>query len=130
MLSKSQDGWNTNSQVVSPNVENIGVLNEGPDLLGLEMLKLVVVGGTKVSDHGSIVTSDDDSALSGGDSLLDTVLGMDTAPNATGLGELVGIGVFANTTDVDSGFWWEDILVRVVVSIKNLPAAVIRGLEY
>ena len=120
MLSKSQDCWNTNSQVVTSNVENIGVLNQSPNLLGLEMLNLVVVGGTEVSDHGTIVTGDDDSTLSGGDSLLDAVLGTDTAHNATGLDELVGVGVLANTADVDGGFWWENILIRIFISIKSI----------
>ena len=116
MLSKSQNGWNTNSQVVSSNVEGIGIFNESPDLLGFEMLKLVVVGGTEVSDHGSVVAGDDNSTLPGGNRLFDTVLGTDTALNATGLDELVGVGVLADTTDVDSGFWWKNILVGLFIS--------------
>jgi len=63
------------------------------------MLKLVVVG---VSGHGSVVAvaGDDNSTLSGGDRLLDAmVLGTDTALNATGLDELVSVGVLADTTD-------------------------------
>ena len=126
MLSKSQDSWNTNSQVVSSNVENIGVLNESPDLLGLEMHKLVVIGGTEISDHGSIMTGDDDSTFSSGDGLLDAVLGLDTALNATGLDELVGVGVLADTPDVDGGFWWENILVGISISIRSLLAEGIR----
>lgn len=128
MLSKSQDGRNTNSQAVSFNVENICVLNESPDLLGLEMLKLVVVCGTKVSDHGSIVTGNDDSTFSGGDGLLDAVLGTDTALNATGLDELVGVGVLANTADVDGRFWWENILSSTA-SVLSSTSGNVAGAE-
>jgi len=51
--------------VVSADVKHLCLLGVRPDGLGLEVLQRVVVCGTQVSDHGTVVSVDDDAAAAG-----------------------------------------------------------------
>lgn len=110
MLTEGEDGGDADSQVEATDVEGLCVLNEAPDLGGLEVLELVVVGGTEIGDHGAVVASDGDSATTGGVGLVNSVLGADTGLGAAGLDELIGSSVLTNTSDVDHGLGGEDVL--------------------
>jgi len=62
------------SQVVATDIVDLGVLNKSPDVRALEVLQVIVIGGAQVSDHGAVVTSDDDAAAAGRDLGVDAVL--------------------------------------------------------
>lgn len=90
-------------------VEDLGVLDKSPDLGRLEVLNLVVVGGGKIGDHGSVVAGDDNTTASSGLGLVDAVLGANTLAIA-GFAELIGLGVLADTANVDGGLSGKDVL--------------------
>ena len=121
VLSESKDGRNADGQVVTTNVEGLRVLNEAPDLLGLEMLELVVVGGTELGDHGAVMASDDNSAAASGGGLINSVLGANTTLGAASLDELVGGGVLADTSNVDYGLGGKDVLRAGNCQLSAIP---------
>jgi hypothetical protein len=100
--------------VVTTDVVELGLLDEGPDVGLLQVLKLVLVGSSEVSAHAAVVAGDDDTALAGGLRLVDTVLGVDTGL-LTGLLEDLAVLVIANTANVDDGVVGEQVLYRLLV---------------
>jgi hypothetical protein len=104
--------------VVTTDVVELGLLDEGPDVGLLQVLKLVLVGSSEVSAHAAVVAGDDDTALAGGLRLVDTVLGVDTGL-LTGLLEDLAVLVIANTANVDDGVVGEQVLYRLLVQKIN-----------
>lgn len=98
-------------------VVELGLLNERPDVRLLQVLDLVLVGGSKVGAHAAVVAGDDDTALAGGLGIVDTVLGVDTGLLASLLQDL-GVLVTANTSDVADGAGGKSVLVRHHVNIR------------
>jgi hypothetical protein len=109
LLTKSDDGGNADSQVVSTNVVELGLLNQRPDFGLLEVLNLVLVGSSKVGTHAAIVASDDNTTLAGRLGFINTVLGVDTGL-LTGLLEDVTVLVLANAANVDNGLLGKHVL--------------------
>ena len=95
-------------------VEELGLLDEGPDVGLLQVLELVLVGSSKVSAHAAVVASDDDTALARGLRLVDTVLGVDTSL-LTGLLQDVTVLVLADTANVDNRVVGKKVLYRILV---------------
>lgn len=109
LLTKSDDGGHTNSQMVATDIVELCLLNQRPDLRLLQVLDLVLVGSSEVGAHAAVVASDDNTALAGGLSLIDTVLSVDTSL-LTGLLEDVTELVLADAADVDNGLLREHVL--------------------
>jgi hypothetical protein len=109
LLTKSDDGGHTDSQMVATDIVELCLLNQRPDLRLLQVLDLVLVGSSEVGAHAAVVASDDNTALSGGLSLIDTVLSVDTSL-LTGLLEDVTELVLADAADVDNGLLREHVL--------------------
>ena len=109
LLAESLDGRDTDSQVVTTDVVELSLLDERPDVGRLQVLNLVLVGGSEVSAHAAVVASDDNTALAGGLSLINTVLSVDTSLLA-GLLEDVTELVLADAADVDNGLLREHVL--------------------
>lgn len=109
LLSNSHDGLWADGEVVATDVDELGLLDQGPDLWLLQVLHLVVVCSSKVGDHGSVVTSDNDTAAAGLllwiDAVLDTKAGL-----LVSLLQDAGILVVTDAAKVDDGVVWEDIL--------------------
>ena len=95
--------------MVSTDVVDLGLLNERPDLGLLQVLDLVLVGSSKVGAHAAVVTSDDNTTLTGGLGFIDTVLGVDTGL-LTGLLEDVTVLVLTDAADVDNRLLGEEVL--------------------
>lgn len=119
LLTKSDDGGHADSQVVSTNVVDLGLLDQRPDLGLLEVLNLVLVGGSKVSAHAAVVASDNNTTLAGRLGFINTVLGVDTGL-LTGLLEDVTELVLANTADVDNGLLRKHVLRKLVKNIAQI----------
>lgn len=75
----------------------------------LEVVKLVFVGSSKVGDHATVVSSNDNTTFSGGLDLIDTVFGVDTSLFA-GFCEDVAVLVFADAANVGDGVFGKDVL--------------------
>ena len=91
------------------NVVDLGVLNKLPDLGLLQVVKIVVVGSTKISAQASVVASNDGTATTG------LLLGINTVLNSetSSLDSIVKNGrvlVVASTTDVDDAVGRKDVL--------------------
>jgi hypothetical protein len=108
-LTKSDDGGHTDSQVVATDIVELGLLNQRPDLGLLQVLDLILIGSSEVGAHTAVVASDDNTALTGGLSLINTVLSVDTSLLA-GLLEDVTELVLADAADVDNGLLREHVL--------------------
>lgn len=111
LFSHSQNSRHGDSQEVSADIVNLSLLNESPDMGLLEVVKLVLVGSSKVGDHTTVVASDNNTAFSGGLDLIDAVFGVDTGLFASFFKD-VGVLVFADAADVGNGVFGEDILLR------------------
>lgn len=103
--------------MVAPDVVDLGLLDQRPDVRLLQVLDLVLVCGSKVSDHAAVVAGDDDTALASGLDIVDTVFSVDTSLVA-GVLENVGILVATNAADV------EDRVVREHVLRSGRPMSV------
>lgn len=109
LLGESQDGGNADSQVVATDVEDLSLLDEGPDVGLLQVLDLVLIGSSEVSAHAAVVAGDDDTALAGGLHIVDTVLGVN-ASLLTGLLQDLGILILTDAANVDDGVVREQVL--------------------
>lgn len=78
----------------------------------LEVVKLVFVGSSKVSDHAAVVAGNDDTAFSGGLDVVDAVLSVDTGLLA-GFCEDVGVLVFTDAANVDDRVFGKDVLLKI-----------------
>lgn len=108
-LREGKDGGHANSQVEASDVVVLSGLDEGPDLLRLEMVELVVVCGGQVGAKRSVVASDDNTASSSGVLFVDTVFGPEAGLLA-GVAQSIGVLVLANTTNVQDGVGREYVL--------------------
>jgi hypothetical protein len=125
LLTEGKDGGHTDSQVVTTDVVDLGLLNQRPDLRLLEVLKLVLVGGSKVGAHAAVVAGDDNTTLASGLGLIDTVLGVDTGLLA-GLLEDITEFVLTDTTDVDNGLLGEHVLGTSSISMLDPKSDVLK----
>lgn len=91
------------------NVEDLGVLDLLPDVILLQVLKLVVVRSSQVGAHRAVVASDDDTTTTSGSLLIVQVLGLDTGFLADVLKSLAVL-VLAHTTNVEDRLGGEDVL--------------------
>lgn len=82
------------------------------------MLKLVVVGSTKVSHHGTLKTGNDDTAATSELVLIDTVLGENALLHTSG-SELFTEGIFTDAADVDDRIWRESILIFLLGRVNR-----------
>lgn len=108
LLGQRLDSWNTDSQVESADVKDLGILDLFPDALLLQVLELVVVRSGEVCAQGTVVASDDNTAATGGRLLIVEVLGLDTSIGRDLLQRLTVL-VLANTANVDDRVWLKDI---------------------
>lgn len=119
LLTESLDGRDTDSQVVATDVVELSLLDERPDVGRLQVIKLVLVGGSEVSAHAAVVAGDDNTTLAGRDVLIDAVLGMDTGLLA-GLLEDVTVLVLTNAANVHDGVFRKHVLDHLSVSIVQV----------
>lgn len=96
-------------EVVAANVEDLGILNQGPDLGLLQVVQTVVVGSTEVSAETAVVAGDDNTASAGRVSLIDTVLDTQTG-GLDGIPEDGSVLVVADTAEVDDAVGRQDVL--------------------
>lgn len=75
----------------------------------LEVLRLVFVGGSKVSNHATVVAGDDNTTLASGLDIVDEVFGVH-AGLFTGVGQDIGVLVFADAANEDDRVFGEDVL--------------------
>lgn len=95
--------------MVASNVEDVGVLNEGPVLGLLQVVQVEVVGSAEVSAETAVVAGDDDAASASGLRLVHAVL--DT--QAGGLDGIVqggGVLVVAHAAKVDDAVGRQHVL--------------------
>jgi len=97
------------SEVVATDVEELCTLNKLPDLLALQMLKVVVVGSAQLSDHASVMASDDNTTATGRLLCINTVLNVHTGLLDC-LVKRLGILIVTNTTEEDDAILWEKVL--------------------
>ena len=109
LLSQCLNSRNADSQVEATNVVDLGVFDLLPDVVLLQVLKLVVVGGSKICAERAVVASDDDTAAAGGGLLVVEVLGLDTSLLADVLKSLAVL-VLANAANVEDGLGGQDVL--------------------
>jgi hypothetical protein len=109
LLSQSLDGGHADGQVEATNIVDLGVLNLLPDVVLLQVLKLVVVGRSKVGAERAVVASDDDTTSASGGLLIVEVLGLDTSFLADVL-EGLAVLVLANAANVEDGLGGQDVL--------------------
>lgn len=95
--------------MISTNVVSLGILNQLPNLGLLQMVEVVVVGGSQIRAHAAVMARDDHTATAGGvlrvDAVLDTQTGL-----LDGIMKDSGVLVVAHTTDVDHAVGRQDIL--------------------
>lgn len=109
LLSELHDGGRADGEVVAADIVDLGVLDKRPNLGLLQVLEVVVVGGTELSAHGAVVASDDNTATAGADLGVDTVLDAE----ASLLDSIVEDGsvlVVADTAEVDDAVGREEVL--------------------
>ena len=107
LLGESHDGGNADGKVVATNEVCLALLDNVPVLL--QVVKLVAVGSSKVSDQAAVVASDNDTAAASGLLLVDTVADL-KASLLGSVGKDVGVLVLANAAKVDDGLGREDVL--------------------
>lgn len=100
LFSEGFDGRHADSQVEASDVVDLGVLHLLPDVVLLQVLKLVVVGSSKICAHRTVVTGDDDTTATSGGLLIVEVLSLDTSLLADVLKSLAVL-VLANTANVE-----------------------------
>lgn len=109
LLGELHDGGRADGKVVATDIVDLCVLDEGPDLGLLQVLKVVVVGGTKLSAHGAVVAGNDNTATAGVDLGVDTVLDAETSL-LDSIVEDGGVLVVTDTTEVDDAVGREEVL--------------------
>jgi len=93
--------------VVATDEVCLALLDNVPVLL--QVVKLVAVGSSKVSDQAAVVAGDNDTATASGLLLVDTVADL-KAGLLGSLCEDVGVLVLTNAAEVDHGLGREDVL--------------------
>jgi hypothetical protein len=97
------------SEVVAANVVRLGILNKSPDVIALQVVQVVVVGGAQLGAHAAVVAGDDDAAAAGGDRGVDAVLDAQTGLLA-GVAEDGRVLVVAGAAQVDDAVVGENVL--------------------
>lgn len=119
LFTKGEDGGHADSQVVTTDIVDLGLLDQRPDLGLLEVLNLVLIGSSKVGAHAAVVASDDNTTFTGGLGLIDTVLGVDTSLLASLL-EHVTILILTDTAYVDNGLLRKHVLGALSISMSEI----------
>lgn len=96
-------------EVVASNVEDLGVLNQGPVLGLLQVVQVVVVGSAEVSAERAVVAGDDDAASAGGLLLVHAVLDTQTG-GLDGIVQRGGVLVVADAAKVDDAVGGQNVL--------------------
>ena len=96
-------------KVEATDVKELSVLNEAPDLGLLQVVKVVVVGSTKVGAQAAVVASDDDAATTCLLLGVNTVLDAETS-SLNGIVKNRRVLVVTGATEVDDAVWGEDVL--------------------
>lgn len=109
LLGELHDGGRADGEVVATDIVDLSVLDERPDLGLLQVLKIVVVGGTELSAHGAVVAGNDNTATAGVDLRVDTVLNAETSL-LDSIVEDGGVLVVTNTTEIDDAVGREEVL--------------------
>jgi len=109
VLGKGQDRRNTDSQMEATNVKDLRILNKPPDFGRFEVLELIMVGRSQVGNHGTVVTSNHDTATTSGVLLVDSILSAKSLALA-GFAELTGICILTDTSDVDGRVGGKNVL--------------------
>lgn len=109
LLSDGLDGLRADGEVVTADVDGLGVLNQAPDLGSLQVLNLVVVGSSEISAHATVVAGDDDTATSGWVVSIDAILNTETGL-LVGLLESSGVLVVADAANVNNRLLGENVL--------------------
>lgn len=109
LLGDGLDGLRADGEVVTADVDGLGLLNQAPDLGLLQVVNLVVVSSGEVGAHATVVTSDDDTATSSWVVSIDAVLNTE-AGLLVGLLESSGVLVVTDTANVDNRLLGEDVL--------------------
>jgi hypothetical protein len=107
LLGESQDGGDRDSQVVTTDKVDLGLLDEVPVLL--QVLDLVAVGSGEIGAHATVVAGDDDTAATGGLLVVVAVDGAET-DLLVGLDQLLGVLVLADTSNKDNRVGGKDVL--------------------
>lgn len=95
----------------STDIVDLGLLDQGPDVRLLQVVKLVLVSGSKMRDQATVVAGNDRTALSSGLGVVNAVFSVDTSLLA-GISEGVGVLVTANTANVEDGVLRKDVLAK------------------
>lgn len=95
--------------MVTTNIENLSFLCQGPDLRLLQVLGLVLVGSSKVGAHAAVVAGDDNTTLSSGLDIVNTVFSAHTGLLAS-IPEKISVVVLANAANVDDRVVGEQVL--------------------
>ena len=95
--------------MVTADIIHLGLLNEFPDLGGLQVGEFVLVCGVQGGDHAAVVAGDDDAAAAGGVGGVYEVLGPEPGGGAGGA-EGFGIFVLADAADIEDGIGGKDVL--------------------
>lgn len=96
-------------EVVTADIVDLSALNEAPDLGLLQVVQVVVVGGTQVGAETPVVAGDDDTTTAGGLGRLDAVLDAE-AGLLDGILEDGGVLIVANAAQVDDAVFGQDVL--------------------
>ena len=109
VLGQGQDSRHGDSQMVATDVEDLGALDVLPHLGLLQMFDVVEVGGSKVGAKGAVVTSDDNTAATGGCLLIIAVHCLDASLLVDVLKGLAVL-VLSDAADVHGGVLGKDVL--------------------
>ena len=110
MLRQGKNCWNAHSQVKTADIEKISVFYQLPNIRGLEMLQLVVIGGCEIGDHGPVMASDHDTTAPRRVVLVDPVLGTDSLMGAACFDELSGRRIFSDAPNINGRSRREHVL--------------------
>jgi hypothetical protein len=108
LLGQRLDGWYTDGQVETTDVEDLRVLNLLPDALLLQVLELVVVGSSEIGAHGAVVAGDHNTAATSRSLLVVEVFGLDASVGRDLLKRLAVL-VLANAANVDDRFGLKNV---------------------
>lgn len=90
-------------------IVEVGVLDQLPDVVALQVLEVVVVGSAQVGAEGAVVAGDDGAAAAGGLLGVDAVLDAE-AGGLDGVVQDGGVLVVAGAAQVDDAVGGQDVL--------------------
>lgn len=95
--------------MVTTNVVHVGILNEAPNLRLLQVIEIIVVGGTKISAQASVVAGNDYTATTSLLLRVDTVLDAETS-SLDGIVHDGRVLVITSTAKIDNTVGGQDVL--------------------